>query len=143
MSHATATHTPTTHTPRDAAARPPRVWTVGLASGIVAAVATSSVAALTAAIGDEIAIAGEPIPVGGFAVLTLIGAVLGVGLAALARRARRPRATFVSVTAALTALSIVPDVVADTSRVSRLVLAATHVVAAAIIVPAIARRLAA
>jgi hypothetical protein len=42
----------------------------------------------------------------------------------------------------LTALSIVPDVLVDASVAAKFVLAATHVIAAAIIVPALAARLA-
>jgi hypothetical protein len=44
------------------------------------------------------------------------------------------------VTVALTALSIVPDVIADATVGTKFVLALTHVVAAAIIVPALACR---
>ena len=52
------------------------------------------------------------------------------------------RNTFLRVTVALTALSIVPDVIADATVGTKLVLALTHVVAAGIIVPAIASRVA-
>jgi hypothetical protein len=62
--------------------------------------------------------------------------------AVLARRARRPRTTFVRVTVMLTLLSLVPDVIADADSSTRLILGLTHVLAAAIIVPAIAHRLA-
>ena len=88
-------------------------------------------------------IKGEPIPVSGFAVLTFIGAMLGVGLAMLlSRRAARPRLTFVRTTAVLTVASIVPDAFADTTPASKIVLAVAHLIAAAIIVPSIAARLA-
>jgi peptidoglycan/LPS O-acetylase OafA/YrhL len=60
----------------------------------------------------------------------------------LARRARRPQHTFVVTTVALTALSIVPDALADATTGTRLTLALTHVIAAAIVIPALARRLA-
>lgn len=118
-----------------------RVWTAGLAAGLVAAVATSTIAAIAHASGVGLAVGGEQIPASGFAMLTVVGAVLGIAIAAITRRASRPRATFVLVTAALTGLSIVPDLVADATWATRLILAATHVVAAAIIVPALARRL--
>jgi hypothetical protein len=88
-----------------------------------------------------VAVGGERIPILGFAQLTLIGALLGIGLAKLTtRRASRPRHMFVRVTVALTALSIVPDVIADATVGTKFVLALTHVVAAAIIVPALACR---
>jgi hypothetical protein len=85
---------------------------------------------------------GERIPPAGFAELTLVGAVIGVVLAkAFARWADRPRRTFVGVTMALTALSLVPDVIADASIATRIVLMLTHVVAAAIVIPRLAARL--
>ena len=118
-----------------------RIWTVGVTAGMVAAAATSLTAVVAAALGREIAIAGEPIPAGGFATLTLVGAALGIAIAKLAQRTRRPRTMFVKVTVTLTALSIIPDLIADTPWASRLLLAATHLVAAAIIVPALAHRL--
>jgi peptidoglycan/LPS O-acetylase OafA/YrhL len=117
------------------------VWTAGVAAGAVAAVATSLVAVVAAAAGAAIAIAGESIPPSGFATLTLVGAVLGVAIAKLVQRTRRPRSMFVEVTVALTALSIIPDLIVDTTWASRLLLAATHVIAAAIVVPVIAHRL--
>ena len=121
--------------------RPARVWTVGLASGAVAAAATSLTAVGAATLGEEIAVGGEQIPASGFATLTMIGAVLGIAIAELCRRVRRPRSAFVAVTMTLTALSIIPDVIADATWTSRLLLAATHLIAAAIVVPALARRL--
>lgn len=120
-----------------------RVWTVGLAAGAVAAVATSLTAAVATAAGQDLEVAGEAIPASGFAVLTLVGAVLGIGIAKLTQRTRRPRTVFVTTTGVLTALSIIPDVVADATWATRLLLAATHLIAAAIVIPAIARRLAA
>ncbi len=71
-------------------------------------------------------------------VATLVGVVLAI---VLARRATRPRRTFVVTTVVLTAVSLVPDVVADATTATRFVLALTHVVAAAIVIPALASRL--
>jgi hypothetical protein len=59
----------------------------------------------------------------------------------LSRRANQPRRTFVRTTIALTLVSIVPDVLADAHTSTRLTLALTHVVAAAIVIPALASRL--
>jgi hypothetical protein len=42
---------------------------------------------------------------------------------------------------ALTALSLVPDVLADADTSTKAVLMVTHLVAAAIVIPAVARRL--
>ncbi len=113
-----------------------------LAATAVAALATSTVAAAGSAAGISLDVSGAPIPVSGFAVLTVVFSLVGVVLAAvLARRARRPRSTFVRTTVVLTALSLVPDVVADATTDTRVLLMVTHLVAAAIVVPAVARRL--
>ncbi len=61
----------------------------------------------------------------------------------LSRTARRPRRTFVRTTVVLTALSLVPDVIADAAPATKALLMLTHLVAAAIVIPAVARRLAA
>jgi hypothetical protein len=60
----------------------------------------------------------------------------------MARRADRPRHTFVSTTLALTALSFVPDLFADAQASTKLTLVLTHVVAASIVIPALSARLA-
>jgi hypothetical protein len=87
---------------------------------------------------------GAPIPITGFGVLTagfsLIGLVLAV---ALSHWARHPQRTFVRTTVVLTALSLIPDAIADASSATKALLMLTHLVAAVIVVPAIARRLAA
>jgi hypothetical protein len=87
-------------------------------------------------------VAGAPIPVPGFAVLTAIFSLVGLVLAAvLCRVARRPRSTFVRSTVVLTVLSLVPDVIADATSSTKMLLMLTHLVAAAIVIPAVARRL--
>jgi hypothetical protein len=115
----------------------------GVVSGAVAAVATTVLAVAARAVDIPLTVGGEAIHLLGFAQLTLVGALLGVAIArACARWARRPRHAFLVTTVALTTLSLVPDVLADASAGSRVVLALTHVVAAAIVVPALAKRLA-
>lgn len=147
MSSATATVVTTDHAVRPGSGLTPatsehrRVWTAGVVAGLAAATATSTTAAIARASGAGLAVDDQAIPVGGFAMLTVIGAVIGIALAAVSRRARHPRVVFVSVTVVLTGLSIVPDVVADATWATRLILAATHVIAAAIVVPALAHRL--
>jgi Family of unknown function (DUF6069) len=135
------TNTTTTESPaRTARAR--ALWVAGLVSGVVAAVATTVVAAVARAADIPLAIDGEEIPLFGFAQLTMMGAVFGTVLAvSFAKWARRPHRTFVVTTVALTALSLVPDVTADATTGSKLVLMLTHVVAAAIVVPTLAKRL--
>ncbi len=117
------------------------VWRAALVSGAAAAAAVTAVAAIARGADVDLAVGGEPIPLLGFAQLTLVGATVGILIAVACRRwSRRPRVAFVRVTAGLTALSIVPDVVADATAASRVVLGLTHVIAAAVIVPAIAPR---
>lgn len=114
----------------------------GLAATAVAGLATSTVAAAGSAGGISLDVSGAPIPVPGFAVLTVVCSLVGLALAAvLARRARQPRSTFVRTTVVLTALSLVPDLVADAAPATRVLLMITHLVAAAIVVPAVARHL--
>ena len=116
--------------------------TGGLTAAAVAAAATATVAAAGEFAGISLVVGGAPIPVSGFAVLTVICSVVGLVLAlVLARSARRPRTAFVRTTIVLTALSLVPDVLADASAATKVLLMLTHVVAAAIVIPAIARRL--
>jgi hypothetical protein len=118
--------------------------TGGLTATAVAAAATATVAAAGEFAGISLVVGGAPIPVSGFAVLTVIFSVVGLVLAlVLARSARRPRTAFVRTTIVLTALSLVPDVAADASAATKVLLMLAHVVAAAIVIPAIARRLSA
>ena len=86
---------------------------------------------------------GSPIPVSGFAVLTTAFSLVGLVLAAvLSRTARHPGSTFVRTTVVLTVLSLVPDVIADAAPATKALLMLTHLVAAAIVIPAVGRRLA-
>jgi hypothetical protein len=118
------------------------LWRAGVVSGLVAAAATTAIAATADASGHAVVVGGEQIPLLGFAQLTIVGALLGLALAAvLNRRASRPHRTFVITTVVLTAASLLPDAVADATALSKLLLMTTHLVAAAIIVPVLARRL--
>jgi hypothetical protein len=115
----------------------------GAAAGVAAAVATTGVAAAADAIGVPITIGGESIPLLGFAQLTLVATAIGVVLASVMnRRASQPRHTFVATTLVLTAVSFLPDVLADAAASTKVTLVLTHVVAAAIVIPALASRLA-
>ncbi len=118
------------------------MWGTGLVAGAAAAVGTSTVAALAHGAGVSLDVGGSSIPVAGFAQLTLVAAVIGTILAlALSRRAAVPQRTFVRTTIVLTVLSIVPDGLVDAQVATKLTLALTHVVAAAIVIPALASRL--
>jgi hypothetical protein len=114
----------------------------GVVAGLVAAAATAATAALAHAAGVSLEVGGEAIPVLGFAQLTFVMTLVGVAIAAvLSRKAQRPARTFVRTTVALTLVSFVPDVLADAAISTRLVLMLTHVIAAAIVIPALSARL--
>lgn len=140
----TTTQTPTHVVPRTPATGRAPVWKHGVVAAAVASLATTVLAALASAAGVSFAdSAGAGIPIAGFAQLTLVFSLVGVGMAAvMARKARRPRSTFVRTTLALTALSVVPDLTFGFGAGSALTLVCLHIVAAAIVVPTLARRLA-
>jgi hypothetical protein len=115
----------------------------GSIATVAAAAATAAVAAAGQAVGISTELSGAPIPAAGFAVMTLIFAVLGLVIAtALRRFAGHPRTAWIRTTVVLTVLSFVPDVMADAAVGTKVLLMVTHVVAAAIVIPAVARRLA-
>jgi hypothetical protein len=94
------------------------------------------------AFGAPLAIDGEAISLVAFPMFTVIAGVAGIALAvALTRWTRRPRRTFTVTTVVLTVLSLVPDLLVQVSFGSRIVLMLTHVAAAAIVIPALCRRL--
>ncbi|MET9327849.1 DUF6069 family protein [Tsukamurella sp. NPDC003166] len=119
------------------------VWKHGLAASVGASIATTAIAAVASAAGVTFAGPdGSSIPLLGFAQLTMLFSLIGVGIAAvLARRARRPRSTFVRTCVALLVLSFVPDLTFGFDGASAAVLILTHVAAATIVVPTLARRL--
>lgn len=109
-------------------------------AGLVAAAVTAAAAAALHAAGVSLEIDGEMIPLVGFAQMTFVGAVIGgVLLAGLNRVGSSPRRRFVQATAVLTAVSCVPSVVWPDDVATKLALVALHVLAAAVIVPALAR----
>lgn len=122
------------------------LWLHGLAATVVAAGATMGGAALASAAGVSFADkTGASIPIPGFATLTVAFSLIGVVLAAiLARKARHPRQTFVRTTVVLVLLSFIPDLLPQIGfdRTSAFTLMGLHVLAAAIVIPTLARRLA-
>jgi hypothetical protein len=143
MSTTTATQTTATTGTTGTAPTVGTLLLAGSAATVAAAVATSAVAAAGQAVGISTAVAGAPIPVSGFAVLTAIFSVLGLVIATGLRRfARHPRTAWIRTTVVLTVLSFVPDVLADATIATKALLILTHVVAAAIVIPVVARRLA-
>ena len=114
----------------------------GVVAVPVAAALTALGAGLAGALGVDLAVAGEPIPVAGVAFVTAVLSVLGVGLAvALRRWSARPAEPFVRTTVALTAVSLVPPVLADADPSARITLVVLHLLAAGVVVPAVARSL--
>ncbi|MFC8383899.1 DUF6069 family protein [Nocardia sp. NPDC057272] len=117
-------------------------WRPAVLAAVGAAAATTAVAAVAHAAGVSLAIEGEQIPLAGFTQLTLIFAAIGILFAAALRKwARNPRTVFVRTTIALTALSLVPDLIVNAAADTKLTLMLTHLVAAAIVIPAVATRL--
>jgi hypothetical protein len=133
----------TSGAPTPAAERQP-VWKHGVAAAVVASLATTVLAALASAAGVSFADStSASLPIAGFAELTLVFSLAGVGIAVvMARKARRPRPTFVRTALALTALSFVPDLTFGFDAGSAATLITLHTVAAAIVVPTLAGRLA-
>jgi hypothetical protein len=81
------------------------------------------------------------LPLAGFAQLTLVGAIVGgLLLAVINRRSAHPRRRFVQITSALTALSCLPSVALPPDAAAKVSLVALHALAAAIIVPLLARQ---
>jgi peptidoglycan/LPS O-acetylase OafA/YrhL len=147
------TATTTLTAPATTSAPAPRITTnknsnkqirrAGAVAGLVAAAATATTAAVASALDVSLQVSGESIPALGFAQITFVAAIIGTVMAVvMSHRSSRPRHTFVVTTLAMTALSFVPDVTADAQTATRIVLALTHVVAAAIVIPALASRLA-
>jgi len=126
------------------------VWRVGVKATLLGAVATEAFSLVFRAAGvpmkaaDPGAAAAKAIPVGGVGMAVVIWGLVGVVMAVvMARTLRRPARPFVITTVVLTALSILGPAVAPHTAVStQLVLSLAHVLAAAIVIPPLAHRLA-
>jgi Family of unknown function (DUF6069) len=117
----------------------------GIAVAAAAAASVTLVAALGMAIGVDFELpdGGESIPLLGFTQLTFLFSLVGVGLAAALRRwSSRPARTFVRTGVTLTAVSLVPPFLVGANLVTSAALVVLHLVAAAIVIPFIASRLA-
>lgn len=122
-----------------------RLLLPGLAAAAGAAVAVTAVAALAMAVGVDFELpdGGESIPLLGFTQLTFVFSVVGVLIALAIRRwAPRPARAWVRIAVALTALSLVPPFLVDANLATACTLVLAHLIAAAIVIPVIARRLA-
>jgi hypothetical protein len=145
----TATTVPTTRAARAIDTIRP-LWLVGLVVGLVGSAAAIVVALAAEALDVPMLVAESEtadtmqVPASGFVIFVMASTAVGVVLAyALARWAKHPARTFVVVGVVLTALSMgLPITTHQATTATRLVLGLTHVVAAAIIIPAIAHQLA-
>lgn len=112
-----------------------------VAVGVLAAAGTTAVAAALHAAGASFAMPDGTIPLAGFAQMTFLGAVLGgIIVAVLNRRSTDPHRRFLQTAVVLTALSCVPSVAFPSAAGTKVALVVTHLVAAAIIVPVLARQ---
>ena len=113
-----------------------------LVAGAAAAAVTTAVAAALHGAGVSFEIDREMIPLAGFAQLVAVSTVIGGVIAAfLRRRSDAPRRRFVQTASALTALSCVPSVALPDDLSTKIALVVTHLVAAVIVVPMLARQL--
>jgi hypothetical protein len=124
--------------------RPRGLLGIGLTATVAAMAATTLSAALFKAVGVDFEIpgGGEAIPLPAFAFVTGVFSTVGVLIAAaLLRWSAQPAVRFVRTTVSLTAISLVPPflVGADTASIAALV--GLHLVAAAVMIPTLARAL--
>jgi uncharacterized protein DUF6069 len=125
------------------------VWQVNYLAALVAGVAVEAWGLAARAAGVPMRAAGlgshhaTPITVGMFAMGTMVVTFwFTFAVVLIARFAGHPRRVYLATALPLLALSlVVPLVAADTALSTRLVLAAAHLIAAAVIVPTVARRL--
>ena len=130
---------PTATAVRTRPAHPLRRATLTVGLGAAAAVTAFAAVAHAAGVGFTTGEA-KMIPLLGFAQFTFVGAVLGgLLVAGLNRHSVDPRRRFVEIAAVLTALSCIPSVAMPPDAATKIALVAAHLLAAAIIVPVLAR----
>ncbi|MEU8179683.1 DUF6069 family protein [Micromonospora sp. NPDC049044] len=116
----------------------------GLVATLAAMVTTTLAAALAQALGVDFEIpdGGETIPLGGFAVVTGFFSLVGVVIAAaLLRWSARPAQRFLWTAVALTAISLVPPLLAGANATTAATLVGLHLVPAAVMIPTLTRSL--
>lgn len=120
-----------------------RLWLPGLAFAAGGAVAATVIAAAADAAGVSLEIAGEAIPLLGFAQLAFVFSVVGIALAAAFRRwSGRPARAFVRTAVVLVAVSFLPDLLAsDVDAATRVTLILTHIAVAVVVIPGLSARL--
>jgi peptidoglycan/LPS O-acetylase OafA/YrhL len=130
---------PTHREPVEQSDRPStrRLVRSGAIAGAVAAACNTVVAAIASALDVSLEIDAQAIPIPAFAWWTLVGAAVGVVLARLLRERRR----FVIVTTVGAGLSLIPAIAAPDDTATKAVLVGAHLLAAAIIISMLSRRL--
>jgi hypothetical protein len=116
----------------------------GFIAALAAMVATTLAAALAQAVGVDFEVpdGGETIPLAGFAVVTGFFSVVGIVIgAALLRWSARPAERFVWTAVSLTAISLVPPLLSGANTATTTALLGLHLVAAAVMIPTLARSL--
>lgn len=120
------------------------MWVTGLVATIAAMAATALGAGVARALGVDLVVAEgeEAVPLSGIAVVTGVFSFAGVLIAAALRRwSVRPTDRFVQTTVALTALSLVPPLLAPADAATIATLVGLHLLAAVVMIPALARSL--
>jgi len=125
------------------------VWPVSYLAGLAASVVVEAWGLAARAAGVPMRAAGfgshqaTPITVGMFAMGTMVVTFwFTFAVILIARFAKNPRRTYLRAALPLLALSLaVPLTAADTAISTKLTLAAAHLIAGAIIIPAVAKRL--
>ncbi len=116
----------------------------GFIATLAAMIATTLAATLAQAVGVDFEVpdGGETIPLSGFAVVTGVFSVVGIGIAAaLLRWSARPAERFVRTAVSLTAISLVPPLLSEASTATTAALIGLHLVAATVMIPTLARSL--
>ena len=116
----------------------------GLIATLAAMAATALAAALARAVGVDFEISGaeETIPVSGIAFVTGVFSIVGIVIAAaLLRWSARPAERFVRTAVTLTAISLVPPLLAEANTATTAALLGLHLVAATVMIPTLARSL--
>jgi uncharacterized protein DUF6069 len=121
-----------------------RLAGTGIVATLAAMTATTLAAALARSVGVDFEVpdGGESIPLTGIAVVTGFLSVVGTVLAAaLLRWSAHPAERFVRTAGSLTAISLVPPLVSGGDAATAVALVGLHLVAAAVMIPALTRNL--
>ncbi|MEH0981694.1 DUF6069 family protein [Micromonospora sp. CPCC 205556] len=117
----------------------------GFIATLAAMVATTVAAALARAAGVDFEVpdgGGETIPLAGFAVVTGFFSVVGIAIAvALLRWSARPAERFVWTALSLTAVSLIPPLLAGANTATATALLGLHLLPTAVMIPTLARSL--